>query len=227
MTGWLLLFALVLQAPGVTYTISWDPVPTPVQQTPVCTAPDTPVGCHEQVAGQVTSYKLLMGNTPGKHTFPVGVFPATQTSAPFIVQPTDPQTYYFVLKACAGEACSVESAEVSTAVPAPDPCLPPFGPEVANVFVTGWQATSGMPGSKMRVNYQLASKSPIVEVAALLTGGALTKSVVAKTAGTDLTSDAGVWFVTPTAGSYQLTVSVKNAFGCTREAVSAQPVVVK
>ncbi len=215
MTGWLLLFALVLQAPGVTYTISWDPVPTPVQQTPVCTAPDTPAGCHEQVAGPVTSYKLLMGNTPGKHTFPVGVFPATQTSAPFIVQPTDPQTYYFVLKACAGEVCSVESAEVSTAAPQID-CTG------AVVLAVGDWTRTGRPGDSGRVFWSLTqSRNPVVRVAVSVDG----VEVPPVPTGNDLRQFIGSYFRMPAAlGEHKIAVIARDNNGC--EDGSSRPMTV-
>ena len=98
----------------------------------------------------------------------------------------------------------------------------PLGPEAASVVVTRWLATSGKPGSRMRVDYQLASKSPIVEI-----GVKLNAVPVAIVSGENLTSSAGTWFTAPAVGSYKLAVAVRNAFGCTREAVAPFNVVVK
>ncbi len=89
-------------------------------------------------------------------------------------------------------------------------------------MVTGWKATSGKPGSKMRVDYQLSSHTPVVEIDALLNGVAQQIQV-----GLDLTDSGGMWFVAPASGTYALTVRAKNAYGCERTATAVFPVVVK
>lgn len=74
----------------------------------------------------------------------------------------------------------------------------------------------------MRVNFQLASVSPIVEIQAKLN-----TVTVATVKGEDLRDSAGVWFTTPATGSHKLQVSARNAAGCTKEVYSPVDLVVK
>jgi hypothetical protein len=98
----------------------------------------------------------------------------------------------------------------------------PVCADVPSVFVTRWEHTTGKPGSRMRVNFQLASISPIVEIHA-----EVDSEVVARITGTDLRDTAGVWFVTPGIGTHALRVFAKNAAGCSKEVDSLVPLVVK
>ena len=97
-------------------------------------------------------------------------------------------------------------------------CTPPLGRLAPSIFVTDWSATTGRPGSRARVNFQLASpNSPIVTVVLRLapdTDPTVTTSTT-DVSGANLTVLAGLWFVTPSSnGTYRLTVYVKNAAGC-------------
>jgi hypothetical protein len=94
--------------------------------------------------------------------------------------------------------------------------------DVPSVFITRWTMTSGKPGSRMRIDYQLASSSPIVQIQAKVAG-----VVVAVVGGTDLRDSGGIWFTTPASGRYVLALEVKNAAGCVKEAVSLVDLVVK
>ncbi len=101
-------------------------------------------------------------------------------------------------------------------------CAVPLGPESVSVVVTGWKATSGKPGSRMRVDYQLSSHTPITGIDVLLNGDAVKQQV-----GDNLTDSGGMWFVAPDSGTYMLTLRAVNAFGCERVATALFPVVVK
>jgi hypothetical protein len=74
----------------------------------------------------------------------------------------------------------------------------------------------------MRVDYQLASHTPVTAIAVLVDG-----VVVATQAGTDLTDSGGLWFAAPSAGSHPLAVQAVNVFGCERVATAFLPVVIK
>jgi len=97
-------------------------------------------------------------------------------------------------------------------------CQPPLGRLAPSIFVTDWAATTGRPGSRARVNFQLASpNSPIVAIAVKLVSDADQSTLTSSTlvGGVDLTATAGLWFTTPLFnGKYRLTVYVKNAAGC-------------
>jgi hypothetical protein len=89
------------------------------------------------------------------------------------------------------------------------------GADALSVFVTRWEMTTGNPGSRMRVNYQLASASPVTRIEAKING-----AVVAFAEGADLRETAGLWLTTPAPGVYKLQVFARNAAGCTRESFS-------
>ncbi len=101
-------------------------------------------------------------------------------------------------------------------------CAVPLGAESVSAVVTGWKATSGKPGSKMRVDYQLSSNTPVTEIDAILNGVVQQIQV-----GLNLTDSAGMWFIAPASGTYSLTVRAVNAYGCERVATALFPVVVK
>ncbi len=74
----------------------------------------------------------------------------------------------------------------------------------------------------MRVDYQLASNTAINEIDVLLNG-----VVQQVQTGLDLTNSGGMWFYAPVSGTYTLTITAKNAFGCERTATALFPVIVK
>lgn len=102
----------------------------------------------------------------------------------------------------------------------PDPlqCVPPLGPQALAMFITDWSATTGRPGSRAHVDFQITSLSAITKLRARLNG-----ADVAAAAGNDVGS---LWFTTPASGTYALTVYAENAYGCTRETLSPRTVVV-
>ncbi len=99
-----------------------------------------------------------------------------------------------------------------------NPCEAPFGVDAISLTITGVTSTTGRPGSRMNVRFQLASRSPITRVTARLAG-----VDVASGSGTDI---MGLWFATPPSGTYSLSVFAENAAGCQRETLSTRPVVV-
>lgn len=76
----------------------------------------------------------------------------------------------------------------------------------------------------MRVNYQLASHTPITTISVLVDGVTVSR-IGADTA--SLTDSAGTWFTAPDVGSHALAVKAVNAFGCERIATAFLPVVIK
>jgi hypothetical protein len=121
------------------------------------------------------------------------------------------------VRACDAVSCSASGSALFLVE---DPA--PLCTDIPSVFITRWEMTTGKPGSRMRVNYQLASISPIVEVLAKVDG-----AMVAVSRGTDLRDTAGLWFVTPPAGIHTLQVFVKNSAGCTKEVFSPVGLIVK
>jgi hypothetical protein len=122
-----------------------------------------------------------------------------------------------VVSCWADDNCSA-AVPVTFVMQAPAPVCA----DVPSVFITRWEHTTGKPGSRMRVNFQPASISPITEIEAKVNG-----AVVARIAGSDLRDTAGVWFTTPASGSYKLQVWAKNSAGCTREVFSPVDLIVK
>jgi hypothetical protein len=102
-----------------------------------------------------------------------------------------------------------------------DPCLPPLGAHAPAIFPTSATLTTGRPGSRSFLNYQLGGPDAVVEVAVQIDGA---DAAVGK--GTDLKAFSGMWFTQPATGTHALGVRVLTAFGCalTRQAA---PLVVK
>ncbi len=110
---------------------------------------------------------------------------------------------------------SYPSVRVVSPTMAPDDpaCQRPLGNRSIAIFLTKLQFTgSGGPGSRARVDFQLASpNSPIVRVELFANGVALVPPRI----GSGFESDAGMWFTVPTAsGIYPLEVRASNAAGC-------------
>ena len=122
------------------------------------------------------------------------------------------------VRACNAEGCaSAAPLAFTVQLGTPPPCT-----DIPSLFVTRWEHTTGKPGSKMRVNFQPASVSPLTEIEVKVNG-----AVVARITGSDLRDTAGAWFTTPELGVHKLTVWAKNAAGCTREVFSPVDLVVK
>jgi len=102
-----------------------------------------------------------------------------------------------------------------------DPCLPPLGAHAPAIFPTSATLTTGRPGSRSFLNYQLGGPDPVVEVAVQIDS---TDAAVGK--GSDLKAFSGMWFTQPATGTHTLGVRVLTAFGCALVR-SAAPLVVK
>jgi hypothetical protein len=120
-------------------------------------------------------------------------------------------------------AVSTPSAALPFTVPGQtaDPCLPPLGAHAPAIFPTSATLTTGRPGSRSFLNYQLGGPDPVVEVAVQVDGA---DAAVGK--GTDLKAFSGMWFTQPATGTHTLGVRVLTAFGCALVRQAA-PLVVK
>lgn len=94
--------------------------------------------------------------------------------------------------------------------PAAD-CLPPLGAHAPAIFLTALERTTGNPGSRARLNFQIAAPDPITTVAVQIDGADDPQSVFA---GTSLANAGGVWFTTPQAGSHDVGLRVTTSAGC-------------
>jgi hypothetical protein len=103
-----------------------------------------------------------------------------------------------------------------------DPCLPPLGAHAPAIFPTSATLTTGKPGSRSFLNYQLGGPDKVVEVAVQIDGA---DAVIGK--GTDLAAFSGMWFVQPAVGSHALGVRVLTDFGCALIRKTSLPLVVK
>jgi hypothetical protein len=117
---------------------------------------------------------------------------------------------------------ATECGEWSLALPFTMEQPAPVCADMPSVFVTRWAMTSGKPGSRMRIDYQLASVSPIIQIRAKVAG-----TVVAVVTGTDLRDSGGIWFTTPASGRYTLALEATNAAGCVKESLALVDLVVK
>lgn len=103
-----------------------------------------------------------------------------------------------------------------------DPCTPPLGTHAPAIFPTSPTFTTGRPGSRSFLNYQLGGPDKVVEVAVQIDG-----SDAAVGRGEDLKAFSGMWFVQPAMGSHVLGVRVLTDFGCTLIRKTSLPLVVK
>ena len=165
---------------------------------------------------QVQGYIVERGAVCGAWTTTVDVGNVTTYTFPASLDLTVPSCFAVKAYNAAGQQSPDSTAvQYVPTPPTPPPTDPrfaaPLGDRAVSVFVTDWSATTGQPGSKARINMQLASpNSPITQVTVKLGGTPASVAV-----GTDLTAFAGTWFTTPTTpGSYPLTVEVANVYGC-------------
>jgi hypothetical protein len=164
---------------------------------------------------QVVGYRVIVDNSitdVGNVTSFSGAFPAgTHTAAVLaynatgVSKPSSPPLA-FTVQAQAGDPA----------------CLPPLGAHAPAIFPTSPTLTTGKPGSRSFLNYQLGGPDTVVEVAVQIDG---VDAVVGK--GTDLAAFSGMWFTQPAAGSHTLGVRVLTSFGCTLTKQTSSPLVVK
>lgn len=97
----------------------------------------------------------------------------------------------------------------TVAAAVPDPCLPPLGAHAPAIFPTSPTVTTGKPGSRSFMNYQLGGPDRVVEVAVQVDG---VDAAIGR--GDDLRAFSGIWFTQPAAGTHSLGVRVMTSFGC-------------
>lgn len=102
-----------------------------------------------------------------------------------------------------------------------DPCLPPLGAHAPAIFPTSVTVTTGKPGSRSFLNYQLGGPDAVAEVAIQIDGADV---VVGR--GADLKAFSGLWFTQPSSGTHTVGVRVLTAFGCALVKLAA-PLTVK
>lgn len=92
-------------------------------------------------------------------------------------------------------------------------CVRAHGKFAVGIFPTAIKYTGSKgPGSQVRIDFQVQSRSPVVEVA-VRTPSIDTDLVSMQ--GTNLTGLAGLWFTFPTvSGAYPLFVLARNSHGC-------------
>jgi hypothetical protein len=181
-------------------TLTWDPSPA---------------------ADQVLGYKVLSGSASGTYSRIDDVGPLTLTT----LSGFPAGTYFFVVEAYdATGALSGPSNEVSwTSAPVDPACVFPTGKDAVLITVTAFQKTgSGGAGSRARLDFQVASPSPIVRVE-IISGS----RTLAHMDGTDVGALAGIWFTVPSdSGAYPLALTATNAYGCGRVQPTAYSVTV-
>ena len=167
-------------------------------------------------------YRVLVGPASRTYTTTIDVGNVLQATVPDLVPG---QVYYFAVIAYTGALVSLYSNEISREMPPDvDPaCTPPLGSQSIAIFPTALQKTgSGGAGSNARLDFQLASASPITHVA-VRTKGANLETMD----GANLTKLAGVWFRLPSmAETYPLSILASNAYGCTREVLTPRTVTI-
>lgn len=158
-------------------------------------------------------YRLYYGLATKTYTATVDVpIPGTSVTVAGL---TRGQTYYFAIQARAATLSSALSTEIAITIPAADPaCAAVTGADAIAIFPTALQHTgSGGAGSQARLDFQIGSPGSPVTSVAVQTG----TTVLGQMAGQSLNALAGVWFPMPIAsGSYPLSVTATNAYGCTR-----------
>jgi hypothetical protein len=140
---------------------------------------------------------------------------ATGYEAPLPVLPLS--VTHLAVRACNTTGCSPLSNTVQLV--AQTTCLVA---DLPTVFVTRWEHTTGRPGSRFRINFQLGGSSPITEIQGRINGQTL-----ATVTGTDLRETGGIWLTAPATGTFPVSVWVKAANGCTKEAAALVNLVVK
>lgn len=109
-----------------------------------------------------------------------------------------------------------------TVVAEPDPCAPPLGIHAPAIFLTSVTVTTGRPGSRSLLNFQLGGPDTVTLTAVQVDG--LDQPPMA---GSDLRAFGSMWFTQPATGSHTLGLRVLTSFGCALTRTLAAPLVVK
>lgn len=205
--GTLLAMALTLQiasgaGPSGTVTAAWDP----------------------NTDGVTTGYQLSYGTVAGGETTILDVGAATFAVVSGLTPGT---TYFFVVRAYnAAKALSGPSNEPSFTIPGtpPDPrCGFPLGDRSVFIIFTG-AIGSGLPGSKVVLNYQIGSpNSPIVHTAVKING----VEMLPTGDGPDVGVFGSMWALVPAGpGVFNFSLYARNAYGCSKDQPTTFTIVV-
>lgn len=139
----------------------------------------------------------------------VSTLPPDVTSAPITVPAMGP--HVLGLTALIGDFETAKATFAFTALGTQaDPCATPLGAHAPAVFLTSVTVTTGRPGSRSFLSFQLAGPDPFVETAVQVDGVDATVSTA-----TDARAYGSQWFTQPPTGTHRLGLRVRTAFGCT------------
>jgi hypothetical protein len=96
-----------------------------------------------------------------------------------------------------------------TVAAGPDPCAPPLGAHAPAVFLTSITQTTGRPGSRSLLNYQLGGPDTVTVTAVQVDGVDQTPMF-----GGDLRAFGSMWFTQPASGTHTLGLRIQTSFGC-------------
>ena len=135
-------------------------------------------------------------------------------------------TYFWIVRAVASNGLwSAASNEVSITMPTGptvDDCAPITGMYAVMVTPTSLLLTGSKgPGSKTRLDFQVASpNSPVNRVLVAIDGAIIPPVMGCPTEGIDcgavMTPLAGYWFTMPPSGTHTLTITAANRKGCSK-----------
>lgn len=152
----------------------------------------------------------------------IGEAPAGATTFPFRLAALGP--HRLELAALVAGVESIERAAVAfTATAIADPCAVPFGAHAPAIFVTNLAPTTGRPGSRSAISFQLAAPDPVIELAVRIDD--VEQLPIVRAGPGDLRSVGSLWFTQPAAGTHTIAVRVLTAFGCTLTRAGAPLVV--
>jgi hypothetical protein len=96
-----------------------------------------------------------------------------------------------------------------TVAAGPDPCAPPLSAHAPAVFLTSVTPTTGRPGSRSLLNFQLGGPDTVTLTAVQVDGVDQTPMV-----GSDLRAFGSMWFTQPAAGTHTVGLRIVTSFGC-------------
>lgn len=132
--------------------------------------------------------------------------PATATSVPFTVPAVGAHTLGLsaVIDGKEGPKTLVSFTSSQT-----DSCLPPLGTHAPAIFLTSITPTTGRPGSRSLLNFQLGGPDTVTLTAVQIDG--LDQPPMA---GTDLRAFGSMWFTHPSPGTHAIGLRIQTSFGC-------------
>lgn len=122
--------------------------------------------------------------------------------------PVAPGTHQAALLAYSATAISAPSP-VITFVAGQDPCGPPLGSHAPAVFLTSVTVTTGRPGSRSFLSFQLAGPDPFIETAVQVDGADASVATAV-----DARNYGSQWFTQPAVGTHTVGLRIKTSFGC-------------